>query len=72
MFTAGRAAESLCWFAQLLDAAEAFRDPALQIRFYLGDLINAGQHADHMLALYAEEYHGRLIDVLSHDPKTVV
>jgi class 3 adenylate cyclase/predicted ATPase len=80
MFTTGRVAESLCWFTQILDAAEAYGDPALRILghytalvsyFYLGDLINARQHADHLLALYAEEQHGHLIGVIYEDPKTV-
>ncbi len=79
-FTTGRVAESLCWFTQTLDAAEAYGDPALQILghytavvsyFYRGDLINARQHADHLLALYAEERHGRLMGFIHQDPKTV-
>ena len=79
-FTTGRVAESLCWFTQTLDAAEAHGDPALQILghytalvnySYLGDLISARQHADHLLALYAEERHGHLMGVIHQDPKTV-
>jgi class 3 adenylate cyclase len=79
-FTTGRVAESLCWFTQILDAAEAYGDPALQILghytavvsyFYRGDLINARRHADHLLALYVEERHGHLMGFIHQDPKTV-
>jgi len=79
-FTAGRVAESLCWFTQTLDAADEYGDPSLQILghytalvnyFYLGDLINARHHGDHMLALYDEERHGHLMGVIYQDPKTV-
>ena len=79
-FTTGRVAESLCWFTQTLDAAEAHGDPALEILghytavvsyFYHGDLINARQHADHLLALYAKERHGHLMGFIHQDPKTV-
>jgi len=79
-FTRGRVAESLCWFRQTLDAAEAYGDPVLQILghytavvnyFYLGDLVNARQHAGHLLARYAEERHGHLMSVIHQDPKTV-
>ena len=38
---------------------------------YLGDLISARQHADNLLALYAEERHGHLMGVIHQDPKTV-
>lgn len=79
-FTTGRVAESLCWFTQTLDAAEAYGDSALHILghytalvnySYLGDLVSARQHADHLLALYAEERHGHLMGVIHQDPKTV-
>ncbi len=79
-FTTGRVAEALSWFRRTLDAAEAYGDPVLQILghytalvnySYLGDLISARQHGDHMLALYDEEQHGHLMGVIYQDPKTV-
>jgi predicted ATPase len=79
-FTMGRVAEALGWFTQTRDAAEAYGDPVLQILghytalvnySYLGDLISARQHVDHLLALYAEERHGQLMGFIHQDPKTV-
>jgi class 3 adenylate cyclase/predicted ATPase len=75
----GRVAESLCWVTQVMNAAETYGDPDLLILghncaviayFCLGDPIKAREHADRVLALYSEERHGHLADVLNGDPKT--
>jgi class 3 adenylate cyclase/predicted ATPase len=76
----GRHAESLHWVAQIQDSAELFHDPDLLIvghvaavisYFWLGELIKSREHADRVLALYSEERHGHLVDILNHDPKTL-
>ena len=76
----GRDAESLRWVKQMLDAAEAYHDPDLLILgqysavnayFWLGDLIKTQEHSDQVLALYSEERHGRMVDVLNQDLKTM-
>jgi class 3 adenylate cyclase/predicted ATPase len=80
VFSRGRVADSLQWVTGLMNAAETYRDPDLLIvghtaalfsYFYLGDLIKAHEHAKQVLALYKEERHGHLIDVLNQDPKTL-
>ena len=80
MLCSGRIAESLRWAEQILDAAEAYHDPELLILghyaatnayFWLGGLIKAREHANQVVALYSEARHGRLVDILNHDPKTV-
>ncbi len=38
--------------------------------FYFGELIEARQHADQIMALYNEERHRYLAYILTHDPKT--
>jgi class 3 adenylate cyclase/predicted ATPase len=77
--TRGRAAESLRWITQLMNAAETYRDPDLLIvghhaavstYSWLGDPIKVREHADRLLALYSEERHGYLADVLNQDAKT--
>jgi predicted ATPase len=79
VLTRGRAAESLRWVTALMNAAEAHDDPDLLIlghtaaasaHFWLGDLIKTRDHADRVLALYSEERHGHLVDILNGDPKT--
>jgi predicted ATPase len=62
-----------------MTAAETYGDPDLLIvghnaaliaYFWLGDPIKAREHADRVLALYSEERHSRLLDILNQDPKT--
>src|SRR5262249_10805496 len=74
----GRVAESLGWVEQMMKAAEAYGDPDLQIvghssavlaHFWHGDPITVCEHADRVLALYSEERHAHLVEVLNHDPK---
>jgi predicted ATPase len=76
----GRVAESLRWITQLMDAAETYGDPDLLIvghhsavnaYFWLGDPIKVREHADRVLALYTDERHGHLADILNNDPKTM-
>jgi hypothetical protein len=76
----GRVAESLRWVTQLMNAAETYGDPdlpilghlaALYAHYWLGDPIKTREHADRLLALYSDEQHGHLADILNHDPKTI-
>ncbi len=76
----GRIAESLSWVPQAVNAAETYRDPDLLIvgdfaaavaYFWLGDPIKTREHKDRVLALYSDERHLRLADMLNNDPKTV-
>jgi hypothetical protein len=80
VLSTGRMVESLRWVTQVLNAAETYDDPDLLIlghlsaavaNFWLGDLTKAREHADRVLALYSEDRHGHLADILNHDPKTV-
>jgi class 3 adenylate cyclase/predicted ATPase len=80
VFCRGRVAESLGWVTQILDAAEAYNDRVLLVvghaaatlsYRWLGELIKTNEHAEQVLALYTEEGHGRLADILNHDPKTM-
>ena len=72
-------AESLRWVTQAMNAAETYGDPNLLIvghhaasaaYYWLGDPIKAQDHADRVLALYDEERHAHLADVLNNEPKT--
>src|SRR5262249_41890966 len=76
----GRVAESLRWVTQAMSVAETSGDPDLLIvghhiavtgYFWLGDPIEVRKHADLVLALYSEEQHGHLADVLNNEPKTL-
>ena len=76
----GRAAESLRWVTQAMNAAETYSDADLLIvghfaaanaHFWLGDPIKTREHADRLLALYSEERHGHLAGILNHDPKSM-
>jgi predicted ATPase len=69
VLTRGRVAESMRWTTQIMNAAETYGDPDLQILrhysmvsayFHLGDPLKAREHADRVLALYSEERLGSL------------
>jgi predicted ATPase len=75
----GRVAESLRWVEQLMNAAEEYGDADLLIvghlaavnaYYWLGDPMKTLEDADRVLALYREESHIHLVDILNHDPKT--
>ena len=77
----GRIAESLDWVNDMLATAEASGDPDLLIvahraacdtYFWRGDLTQSRAHGDRVLALYDEEQHRHLADLLHIDPKTSV
>ena len=77
----GRVAESLDWVNEMLATAEASGDPDLLIvghraacitYFYLGDFNQSREHGDRVLALYSEEKHRHLADIMNTDPKTAV
>ena len=77
----GRADESLPWTMEMLDAAKATGDVDLLIvghqmacnnYFWMGQLSMAQEHGDKVLALYDSERHRHLVDILNHDPKTMV
>jgi len=76
----GRAAESLRWVTQAMNAAETYSDADLLIvghftaanaHFWLGDPIKTREHVDRLLALYSEDRHGHLAGILNHDPKSM-
>jgi predicted ATPase len=80
VLTRGRVAEALRWVTQLMNAAETYGNPDLLIlghhtaataHLWLGEPIKAREHADRVQALYSEEQHVRLVDVLNTDPKTI-
>ena len=75
----GRVSKSLRWVTQAMNAAETYGDPNLLFvghyaasaaYYWLGDLIKAQDHSDRVLALYNEERHAHLADVLNNEPKT--
>ena len=77
----GRIAESLDWVNEILATAEASGDLDLLIvghraacttHFYQGDLTQSRAHGDKVMALYDEEQHRHLADLMNRDPKTVV
>ncbi len=81
VLTQGRVAESLPWVEEMLDTAKATGDADLLISghtlacacyFFMGDLIKTLEHADIVLDLYDGERHGHLVEILNHDPKTLV
>ena len=81
VLTQGRVAESLPWAEEMLDTAKASGDADLLITgytiacacyFFMGDLIKTLEHADMVLDLYDGKRHGHLVEILNHDPKTVV
>jgi class 3 adenylate cyclase/predicted ATPase len=80
VFCIGRTAESLHWVAQIQGAAEAYQDADLVVLghyaamasyFFLGKLFQAQEHVEQVLALYTEERHGHVVNVINYDPKTV-
>ena len=77
--TQGRVAESLAWVNEMLASAKASGDPDLLIvghwtacitHFWLGDFNQSCLHGDRVLALYDEEKHHHLADIINIDPKT--
>ena len=81
VLTQGRAAESLNWVQETRDTAKATGDPDLLITghtmacvyyFFMGRLNEAVEQGDKVLALYDGEKHRHLVDLLNHDPKTLV
>jgi len=81
VLTQGRIAESLPWVKETLDTAQATGDPDLLItaevlanayHYFIGEPRAALMHHGKALALYDEEGHRRLADLLNHDPRTRV
>jgi class 3 adenylate cyclase len=75
----GRVAESLPWAQEMLDIAEATGDADLLITgharacgcyCYAGEHTKVLEHADKVLALYDDEKHRHLADIINNDPKT--
>jgi class 3 adenylate cyclase/tetratricopeptide (TPR) repeat protein len=75
----GRVAEALAWVNEMLASAEASGDlvllivghrAACAIYYFLGDFNRSREHGDRVLALYSEEQHRHLADILNNDPKT--
>ena len=79
--TQGRVAEALDWVHEMLASAEASGDQDLLISghrtacvtyYCRGNLTQSREHADKVLALYSEEQHRHLADIMNMDPKTTV
>jgi len=77
--TQGRVVEALTWEQEILDTAKSTGDMDLLIvghgcltigYFWKGDLIRSREHGDKLLALYDDEKHRHLVDLLNLDPKT--
>jgi class 3 adenylate cyclase len=75
----GRAAESLPWVEEMLDLAKATGDVDLLVTghalacdcyHWAGELTKGLAHADKVLALYDDETHYHLANILTLDPKT--
>jgi class 3 adenylate cyclase/tetratricopeptide (TPR) repeat protein len=75
----GRVAEALPWAHEMLDTAKAAGDSALLVTghmtacnysFWMGRLVESLKHYDKVLALYDEQKHLHLVDLLNEDPKT--
>jgi tetratricopeptide (TPR) repeat protein len=79
--TQGRFAAALDWVNEMLASAQASGDLDLLIvghstacctYYWRGEFNQANEHADHVLALYGEEKHHHLADIMNVDPKTYV
>jgi class 3 adenylate cyclase/predicted ATPase len=77
----GRVAESLNWVNEMLATAEARGAPDLLVvahwmagivHFWRGDFAQARRHDDRVLALYDEDQHRHLADLINTDPKSDV
>ena len=77
----GRITESVDWVNEMLVTAEATGDPDLVIvghrlactsSYFRGELTQSREHGDRVLALYREEKHRHLADIMNIDPKTSV
>ena len=75
----GRVAEALDWVHEILAFAESSGDPDLLIvghrsacvtHFYRGDFNQSREHAERVFALYDEEKHRHIADIMNTDPKT--
>jgi hypothetical protein len=74
----GRVAESLSWLEEMLETGKATGNSDLVVTghayavtgmFYWGRLTESLQHFDKVLALYDEDKHGYLANLLNHDIK---
>jgi class 3 adenylate cyclase/tetratricopeptide (TPR) repeat protein len=81
VLTQGRVAESLAWVNEMLASAEASVDldllmvghwAACVTYSWLGDFNQSREHGDRVVALYSEEKHRHLADIVNTDPKTGV
>jgi predicted ATPase len=76
----GRVAEALSWAEEMLHLAKATGDADLLImghalvcncNFWMGKHFETLEHGNNVLALYDDEKHHHLVDLVNHDPKTV-
>lgn len=77
----GNIAESLAWADEMLTTADAAGDSDLLVvahqatcvsHFWSGDLIQSRAHGDQVVALYREEQHRHLVDLMNIDPTSMV
>jgi class 3 adenylate cyclase/tetratricopeptide (TPR) repeat protein len=81
VITQGQLAQALAWVNEMLATAKASGDLDLLIvghsaacttYYWRGEFISSREHADRVLALYSEEKHHHLADIMNVDPKTYV
>ncbi len=81
VLASGRIAESLAWANEALTIAQERDDANLRIvghmsamivHFWLGNLLGAKDHGDHILGMYDEQNAAHLTSLTNHDPKTLV
>ena len=81
VLTQGRIVEALDWVHQTLASAQSTGDLDLLMtghrgacvtHFYRGDFTQCCEHGDKVLALYDEDKHRHIADIVNTDPKTAV
>jgi class 3 adenylate cyclase/tetratricopeptide (TPR) repeat protein len=79
--TQGRVADSLEWAKRLLSEGDKVKNIDLQIfghgaamisHFYLGELLEAKEHGNRVLALYDPQHAGRWMQMTAHDLRILV
>jgi hypothetical protein len=77
----GRVAEAVTWVNEMLITAQTTGDSDLLVvahraacnnYFRLGEFDKSREHGDQVLALYSDEKHRHLADIMNTDPKTTV
>jgi len=79
IYCVGRVADSIPWAKEMLEEAESSGDDAFLVQahlatsisyYWMGKLVEAMGHAEKVFALYDEEKHRYLVNLLNNDPMT--